>query len=136
MAKYQRFEDLPVWQHAIKIGVKIYQLAESEKLAKDYRAKDQLIGSGISISNNIAEGFEYNRNRQFIRYLEIAKGSAGELRSQLFSLLKVEKIDEPTYQEYYVDLVDFSSELKGFIKYLKDFEDKKKSSNSTKSSNL
>ncbi|MFN4000099.1 four helix bundle protein [Algoriphagus sp.] len=87
MAKYERFEDLPIWQHAIRIGVKIYKLVESEKLAKDYRANDQLVGSAISISNNIAEGFEYNRNRQFIRYLEIAKGSAGELRSQLFLLL-------------------------------------------------
>lgn len=126
MAKYERFEDLPVWHHAIKIGVRIYCLIESEKLAKDYRAKDQLVGSAISISNNIAEGFEYNRNRQFIRYLEIAKGSAGELRSQLFLLLSAGKIDEETYQENYLDLVDFSSELKGFVKYLNDFENRKK----------
>ncbi len=126
MAKYDRFEDLSVWQHAIRIGVRIYQLAESESLAKDYRAKDQLIGSAISISNNIAEGFEYNRNRQFIRFLEIAKGSPGELRSQLFLLLSAKKIDEPIYQEYYQDLVDLSSELKGLIKYLNEFENRKK----------
>ncbi|MBA4301125.1 MAG: four helix bundle protein [Cyclobacterium sp.] len=126
MAKYERFEDLPVWQHAIRIGVRIYGLVDSEKLAKDYRAKDQLVGSAISISNNIAEGFEYNRNRQFIRYLEIAKGSAGELRSQLFLLLSAGKIDEEIYQENYLDLVDFSSELKGFVKYLSEFEDRKK----------
>ena len=126
MAKYERFEDLPVWQHAIRIGVRIYSLVETEKLAKDYRAKDQLVGSAISISNNIADAFEYNRNRQFIRYLEIAKGSAGELRSQLFLLLSVGKLDEEIYQENYLDLVDFSSELKGFVKYLNDFEDRKK----------
>jgi four helix bundle protein len=126
MAKYERFEDLPVWQHAIRIGVGIYQLVESEKLAKDYRAKDQLIGSAISISNNIAEVFEYNRNRQFIRYLEISKGSAGELRSQLFLLLSAGKIDEGTYQENYLNLVDLSSELKGLIKYLNEFENRKK----------
>ncbi|SDA76765.1 four helix bundle protein [Algoriphagus alkaliphilus] len=126
MAKYERFEDLPVWQHAIRIGVRIYGLVDSEKLAKDYRAKDQLVGSAISISNNIAEGFEYNRNRQFIRYLEIAKGSAGELRSQHFLLLSAGKIDEEIYQENYLDLVDFSSELKGFVKYLSEFEDRKK----------
>jgi len=130
MAKYERFEDLPVWQHAIKIGVKIYHLVESEKLVKDYRAKDQLIGSAISISNNISEGFEYNRNRQFIRYLEISKGSAGELRSQLFLLLSAGKINESTYQEYYLDLVDLASELKGLIKYLNEFEDRKKKNTS------
>jgi len=126
MAKYERFEDLPVWQHAIRIGVRIYQLVESEKLAKDYRAKDQLIGSAISVSNNIAEGFEYNRNRQFIRYLEISKGSAGELRSQLFLLLSAGKIDEQTYQENYLELIDMSGELKGLIKYLNEFEDRKR----------
>ncbi|WP_339703856.1 four helix bundle protein [Algoriphagus aquimarinus] len=126
MAKYERFEDLPVWQHAIRIGVRIYQLVESEKLAKDYRAKDQLIGSAISVSNNIAEGFEYNRNRQFIRYLEISKGPAGELRSQLFLLLSAGKIDEQTYQENYLELIDMSSELKGLIKYLNESEDRKR----------
>ncbi|MBN7817224.1 four helix bundle protein [Algoriphagus pacificus] len=125
MAKYDRFEDLPVWQHAIRIGVRIYGLVESEKLGKDYRAKDQLIGSAISISNNIAEGFEYNRNRQFIRYLEISKGSAGELRSQLFLLLSTGKIDKEIYDEYYSDLIDLSSELKGLIKYLNEFENGK-----------
>lgn len=125
MAKYERFEDLPVWQHAVRIGVKIYQLVESQKLDKDYRAKDQLIGSAISISNNIAEGFEYNRNRQFVRYLEISKGSARELRSQLFLLLSAGKIDEKNYQENYRDLVNLSSELKGLIKYLNEFENRK-----------
>lgn len=128
MAKFERFEDLPVWQHAIRIGVRIYNLVESDKLAKDYRPKDQLVGSAISISNNIAEGFEYNRNRQFIRFLEIAKGSAGELRSQLFLLLSAGKIDEEIYQENYLYLFDFSSELKGFVKYLNEFEDRKKKS--------
>jgi four helix bundle protein len=126
MAKYDRFEDFPVWQHAIKTGVMIYKLVEYEKLAKDYRTKDQLIGSAISISNTIAEGFEYNRNRQFIRYLEISKGSAGELRSQLFLLLSAGKIDRTTYQEHYLDLVDLARELKGLIKYLNEFEDRKK----------
>lgn len=126
MAKYERFEDLPVWQHAIRIGVKIYQLVESEKLGRDFRAKDQLIGSAISISNNIAKGFEYNRNRQFIRYLGISKGSAGELRSQLYLLLLAKKIEEPIYQEFYLDLVNLSSELKGLIKYLNEFENSKK----------
>ena len=91
MSKVERFEDLKVWRHAIEIGLKIYRLVETNHLVKDYRAKDQLIGSAISISNNIAEGFEYNSNRQFIRFLAIAKGSAGELRSQLFLLLEAKK---------------------------------------------
>ncbi|MDE0559294.1 four helix bundle protein [Algoriphagus sp. NF] len=126
MAKYERFEDLPIWQHALEIGVRIYKLVETEQLLKDYRAKDQLIGAAISISNNIAEGFEYNRNRQFIRYLEIAKGSAGELRSQLFLMMKAGKINQEIYDFNYKDLVLFSSAVKGLIKYLKEFEKNRK----------
>ncbi|GAB2484274.1 four helix bundle protein [Algoriphagus taiwanensis] len=126
MAKYERFEDLPVWQHAIEIGVRIYELVDSEKVLKDYRAKDQLVGAAISISNNIAEGFEYNRNKQFIRYLKIAKGSAGELRSQLFLMMRAGKIEKEVYEFNYNDLVLFSSEVKGLIKYLRDFEKNRK----------
>ena len=122
MAKYERFEDLPVWQHAIEIGIRIYEMVDSEKMVKDYRAKDQLIGAAISISNNIAEGFEYNGNKQFIRYLEISKGSAGELRSQLFLMMNAGKIGKEVYEFNYNDLVLFSSEVKGLIKYLREFE--------------
>ncbi len=105
MAKVERFEDLQVWKHAVEIGLKIYQLVVQNQVSRDFRAKDQLIGAAISISNNIAEGFEYNSTRQFIRYLGIAKGSAGELRSQLFLVLKADKITQSDYQILYVDLI-------------------------------
>jgi four helix bundle protein len=127
MAKVERFEDLKVWQHAIEIGLKIYQLVEQIQVSKDFRSKNQLIGCAISISNNIAEGFEYNSNRQFVRYLAIAKGSAGELRSQLYLLLKAEKISQSDYDILYNDLIQISSEIKGFMKYLNEFEKRKKS---------
>ncbi|MHA7129963.1 four helix bundle protein [Algoriphagus namhaensis] len=126
MAKYERFEDLPVWQHAVEIGLRIYELVDSGKIHKDYRAKDQLIGAAISISNNIAEGFEYNRNKQFIRYLEITKGSAGELRSQLFLMMMAGKIEKDVYEFIYHDLVLFSGKVKGLIKYLRGFEENSK----------
>ncbi|TFV93283.1 four helix bundle protein [Algoriphagus kandeliae] len=126
MAKVDRFEDLKVWKDAIQIGLKIYQLVENDHLIRDYRAKDQLIGAAISISNNIAEGFEYNSNRQLIKYLGIAKGSAGELRSQLYLLQKAGKISSEVYEEFYNELIEISSELKGFIKYLYDYEKRDK----------
>ncbi|OOG68592.1 four helix bundle protein [Algoriphagus sp. A40] len=129
MAKVDRFEDLKVWQHAIEIGLKIYHLVDQNQVSKDYRAKDQLIGAAISISNNIAEGFEYNSTRQFIRYLAIAKGSAGELRSQLYLLLKAERISQSEYEILYGELIQISSEIKGFIKYLNEFEKKKRGEN-------
>lgn len=129
MAKVDRFEELKVWQHTIEIGLRIYHLTDQNHISKDYRAKDQLIGAAISTSNNIAEGFEYNSTRQFIRYLAIAKGSAGELRSQLYLLLKAEKINQSEYEILYLELIKISSEIKGFIKYLNEFEKKKRGEN-------
>jgi len=81
MAKFERFEDLPIWQEAVLLGVAVYILTLNGVLAKDYSVKDQLRRAVISISNNIAEGFEYNNNKSFITFLRYAKGSAGELRS-------------------------------------------------------
>jgi four helix bundle protein len=60
--KIERFEDLDIWNEAVDIGVEIYKLTSSSKLEKDYSSKDQLRRAAISISNNIAEGFEYNSN--------------------------------------------------------------------------
>lgn len=87
------FEELQIWQKAIGgIGVKIYHLADQAPLKNDYKSIDQLIGSAVSISNNIAEGFEYNSRVQFIKFLGYAKGSAGELRSQLALLVEVNRV--------------------------------------------
>jgi four helix bundle protein len=118
MAKISRFEDLEIWKQSAAIGVKIYSLSEQGKLKNDFGAKDQIRRSASSISNNIAEGFEYN-NKEFIRFLKFAKGSAGELRSQLYILMLAEFIPQKSYEELYKELISISSQLGGFIKYLK-----------------
>jgi four helix bundle protein len=92
MAKIERFEDLEIWNEAIVVGVKIYKLCETGKLKNDFSAKDQLRRAVVSISNNIAEGFEYNNNKVFQKFLTYSKGSAGEVRSQLYLLQKCEII--------------------------------------------
>ena len=61
MAKIERFEDLDLWKDAVKMGVSIYKVTEEGKMAKDFGARDQLRRAAISVSNNIAEGFEYNK---------------------------------------------------------------------------
>ena len=89
------FEDLIVWQKAQELAVKIYQLAESNKFIKnDFTLKDQLKRSAISISDNIAEGFEYNNNPDFYRFLRIAKGSCGELRNKILFIKRLKNIEE------------------------------------------
>jgi four helix bundle protein len=95
--KATSFEDLIIWQKAQELAVKIYQLADSNKfISKDYTLKDQLKSASISISDNIAEGFEYNNNPDFHRFLRIAKGSCGEIRNKILFAEKLKYIDEAT----------------------------------------
>jgi four helix bundle protein len=78
------------------------------------------------MSDNIAEGFEYNNNPDFIRFLNYAKGSSGEFRNKLIILTKAEKIEELISRDLYAKSIEFSSKTKKFIDYLKKFEADKK----------
>jgi four helix bundle protein len=127
MGTIQRFEDLEIWQKAVDIAVDVYQLADKGSLSNDFKSRGQFIVAAISISNNIAEGFEYNSNRSFINFLRYAKGSAGEVRSQAFVLVRAGRISESEYQSLYIKLESISKEIKGFMKYLQDYENQKKS---------
>jgi len=125
MVKISCFEELDVWKHAAQVGVDVYQIADKAPLSKDYKSRDQLIGAAISISNNIAEGFEYNNNKDFIRFLSYAKGSAGEVRSQAYVLNKAGRMTDEDYSSLKERLIEISSEIKGFISYLRAFEKNK-----------
>ncbi len=124
MAKVLAFEDLDIWKEAVRIGVEIYRIADLSPLKNDYKSRDQIIGAAISISNNIAEDFEYNNNKVFIKYLHYAKGSAGEVRSQLAILVAAGRVNDEDYQKLKSDLLSLSSKIKAFINYLKAFNQK------------
>jgi four helix bundle protein len=125
MSKITRFEDMQLWKDAVGIGVDVYRLTSRGKLRRDFAAIDQLRRAAISISNNIAEGFEYNGNRFFIRFLRYAKGSAGELRSNLFVLKEAEILPSEDYYIIEKKLIKISSDIKGFMNYLDGFEERK-----------
>ncbi|MCC8411029.1 four helix bundle protein [Mucilaginibacter sp. UR6-1] len=126
MAKFQRFEDLEIWKIAVDIAVEIYNICDNEPLRSDWGMKDQIRRAACSMSDNIAEGFEYNNNPDFIRFLNYAKGSAGEFRNKLIILFKAGKIVETKYNEFYNKSIEFSSKTKALIEYLKKFEADKK----------
>src|SRR6187401_3434854 len=113
MAKIERFEDLDLWKDAVKMGVSIYKVTEEGKMARDFSARDQLRRAAISVSNNIAEGFEYNNNKAFVRFLMYAKGSAGELRSQLFVLKEAGIIEESKFHPLWENAVKLSRNIEG-----------------------
>jgi len=80
---YERFEDLPVWQAAVDLAEKVYELTEREQFKKRYSLRDQIERAAASVSNNIAEGFERGTTQELLMFLYIARGSAGETRSML-----------------------------------------------------
>lgn len=84
MGKIQKFEDLEIWRLAREICLQIEYLIQKTNLKTNYSLKNQMDRSSGSIMDNIAEGFERNGNREFINFLSIAKGSAGEVKSQSY----------------------------------------------------
>ena len=93
--KITSFEDLIIWQKAQDLAVRIYTLADMNSFVKkDFTLKDQLKSAVLSISDNIAEGFEYNNNADFNRFLRIAKGSCGEIRNKILFIKRMKFIEE------------------------------------------
>lgn len=122
MAVAKRFEDLDVWIAAKDASVMIYKITENENLKKDFGLKDQIRRASISIISNIAEGFERNGNKEFIQFLSIAKGSAGEVRAQLYIIKELEFINEEEFILLNEKVTQVSKMLSGFINYLKQSE--------------
>lgn len=102
------FEDLVVWQKAQELAAKIYLLADTNRcIVRDFTLRNQLKSAAISISDNIAEGFEYNNNADFHRFLRIAKGSCGEIRNKILFLQRMGYVDEVTS----IDLIEATKAL-------------------------
>ena len=87
--RYSRFEDLPVWNSAIDLAVQIYDLTSKPAFSGRYSLKDQIERAAVSVSNNIAEGFERGTNKELLSFLYICGGSAGEVRSMLCLLDRI-----------------------------------------------
>lgn len=81
--KYERFEDLPVWNDAMNLAQRVYALTRDRFFAQPGDLCDQIRRAALSVSNNIAEGFERGSTAELLAFLYIARGSAGEVRSML-----------------------------------------------------
>ena len=92
--KIECFEDLFIWQKAIEFAKEIYLITEKKGLRNDFGLKNQMRDSAVSISSNIAEGFERRSRKEYLNFLNIAKGSAGEIRSQLYVAFEVGYIEK------------------------------------------
>ncbi|PYV18027.1 MAG: four helix bundle protein [Acidobacteria bacterium] len=91
---YERFEQLPVWQAAMELAVKTYAMSKRPALRRERSLRDQIERAAVSVSNNIAEGFERGTTQELLTFLYIARGSAGEVRSMLCLLERLEGFDD------------------------------------------
>src|SRR5215813_3880386 len=99
MATIKKFEDIKSWQKARELNGIIGKLVDSGRFKKSFRLISQIEGSAGSIMDNIAEGFERGGNKEFIQFLYIAKGSCGELRSQLYRALDRKYICDDEFEK-------------------------------------
>jgi len=124
MSTITRFEDLEIWQEARRLAKEIHIISIETELKNDFRFRDQIKASSGSVMDNIAEGFERNGNLEFRQFLSIAKGSAGESRSQLYRVLDFNYINDEKFNVLRLDYENLSGKINNFISYLnkKDFK--------------
>jgi four helix bundle protein len=124
MATVKRFEDLEIWQEARRLSKEIIIISKTTELKTDYKFKEQIKGSSGSVMDNIAEGFERDGNLEFRQFLSVAKGSAGETRSQVYRLFDNDYINEEQQKLLVSDYEKLSIKIHNFITYLnkKDFK--------------
>lgn len=117
--KIQKFEDLKVWQDARVFVNEIYRLTSNDKFKMDFGFKDQIQRASVSIMNNIAEGFERDNNKEFIKFLIYSKGSAGEVRSLIYLAFDLKYISHEEFIKIIENSIDIIKQISKFISYLR-----------------
>ena len=130
-----KFEDLEVWKEARLLVNRIYDLSGDTAFAKDFGLRDQIRRAAISVLSNIAEGYERDSDIEFGRYLSIAKGSAGEIRAQLYIARDRYYISETDFQATKTAAESLGRRIARFIAYLKSTSSPRVSRNTVKPHN-
>ncbi len=124
MSRIERFEDIEGWKLARRVSNRVYDVSSDGPFSRDFALVNQVRRASVSIMSNIAEGFERDGNKEFLQFLSIAKGSCGEVRSQLYIASDRGYIDEATFNEIAGILIETSKTLSGLMKYLRQSDDR------------
>ena len=119
MAAVRDFEELVIFQKARELSAKIYPITKKGEFKYDTRFVQQIRAAAGSIMDNIAEGFERAGNKEFLNFLYIAKGSCGEVRSQLIRANDVGYLTQEEYNELYTECRKLSAAIMNFIKEIR-----------------
>lgn len=118
MATIKRFEDIESWKLARELCKKLGELIDNGNFKKSFRLIHQIEGASGSIMDNIAEGFERGSRAEFIQFLGYAKGSCGELRSQLYRAFDRNFLTQKEFDELYETSTHIGGLIQKFIAYL------------------
>lgn len=117
MATWKTFEEITAWQKGRELGRHVYRFTR-DNCGRGYPFVNQIRAAVVSIMSNIAEGFERDGNKEFHQFLSIAKGSAGEVRSQLYIALDQEYIDQVEFDRCYALASEICRLIRGLMRYL------------------
>ena len=119
MATVKRFEDLRCWQKARVLTAKVYSMSKQGELAKDYDTRSQFRSAGLSVMNNIAEGFGRFSNRDFIKFLDYSGASCTEVKSMTYLMLDLGYFSTEIIKELQDEIEEVKASILAFIKYLR-----------------
>lgn len=118
MARIEKFEEIEAWKLARQATRRIYEISSEAPFRRDFALVNQIRRASISVMSNIAEGFERGGNKEFLQFLSVAKGSCGEVRSQLYIAADQNYVGRVTFEEIAKLLTETSKTISGFMKYL------------------
>jgi four helix bundle protein len=113
-----QFEDIEAWKLGRELTRAVYRVSKTGEFGRDYALRDQIRRAAVPITSNIAEGFERDGNREFVQALAIAKGSAGEVRSQLYVALDEGYVTEAEFGSLRDKCLQVSRVIAGFMHFL------------------
>ena len=112
---YQSFEDLDIWKRSCRLATEVYK---NLKECQDYGLKDQMTRAAVSIASNIAEGAERNSVKEYRQFLHIAKGSAAELRTQLYIANRIELLEQEITENLVEETKAISAKTQALVNHL------------------
>jgi four helix bundle protein len=120
MATFQRFEEINAWQKSRELTRDIYRITKQGSFSKDFGLRDQIRNASASVMSNIAEGFERSGNGEFCQFLSIAKGSIGEVKSQLYIAVDQEYLDKDTFDALFSTATEISKMINGLMSHIRE----------------
>jgi len=120
MARIEQFEDIDAWKKARELAQAIYEVTSVAEFARDFGLRDQIRRAAVSVMSNIAEGFERSEDKEFRQFLSLAKGSAGEVKAQLYVALDARFLSQEQFDQLYSLATETGRLIGGFMRYLTD----------------